>query len=439
MSHESVARHSNKKNRFALALAAAGIAFVAMPPVAHATDGYFSHGYGMQAKGRGGASIAMTDDGFGGANNPATMVMAGNRLEVGIDLFSPERSAERTGLGPGLDGSTDSGSTLFAIPEIAYNHMIRDNLAFGVTVYGNGGMNTDYPGGEFNCGQGAANILCGSGRLGVDLSQLIIAPTLSYAFTPNQSFGFVPVLAYQRFEATGLHAFAGLPGFSTQPDKVTNNGHDSSTGVGLRVGYYGRISPTLAFGATYSSKINMSRFNDYAGLFAGAGDLDIPENFGLGLAWMPVESMTVALDYNRINYSDVKSIGGQSLVPTQLGSDNGPGFGWQDINVWKLGVEYKSSDSWTWRAGYNRGDNPVDGSNATFNILAPGVVTDHITLGLTHQFDGGSALTIAYMHAFEHSTQGASILPVFFGGAPAGNERISMYQNSVGIQYAWKM
>ncbi|MCW8807086.1 MAG: long-chain fatty acid transporter, partial [Rhodanobacter sp.] len=75
---------------------------------ASATDGYFSHGYGMKAKGRGGTAMAMTTDGFGGANNPATMVMAGNRLDVGLDLFSPRRKAERSGLGPGLDGSVDS-------------------------------------------------------------------------------------------------------------------------------------------------------------------------------------------------------------------------------------------------------------------------------------------------------------------------------------------
>ncbi len=38
---------------------------------AHATNGYFSHGYGIKAKGMGGASVAMTDNAFAGANNPA--------------------------------------------------------------------------------------------------------------------------------------------------------------------------------------------------------------------------------------------------------------------------------------------------------------------------------------------------------------------------------
>lgn len=119
-----------------------------------ATDGYFQHGYGIQAKGRGGTSMALPTDAFGGANNPATMAMAGNRLELGLDLFSPRRSAERSGFGPGLDGSVDSGKTWFGIPELGYNHMLRDDVSLGVSVYGNGGMNTDYPGGSSTAAKG---------------------------------------------------------------------------------------------------------------------------------------------------------------------------------------------------------------------------------------------------------------------------------------------
>ena len=56
---------------------------------AMATDGYFSHGYGMKAKGMGGVATALAQDSFGGANNPASMVWAGERLDIGVDLFSP--------------------------------------------------------------------------------------------------------------------------------------------------------------------------------------------------------------------------------------------------------------------------------------------------------------------------------------------------------------
>lgn len=413
-------------------------AFMAMAGLAtsaFATNGYFSHGYGIKAKGMGGAATASTDDAFFGANNPAAAAFAGNRLDLGADIFSPWRSASRTGLGP-IDMSVDSDSNFFLVPEFGYNRMINNDLALGVSVYGNGGMNTDYPGGQINCGFGPANMLCGQGDLGVDLMQLIIAPTIAYKFSPNHSIGVAPLIGYQMFEAVGLHAFTGI---STDPTAVTNNGHDSSFGFGVRVGYLGKITPTVTIGAAYASKMSMDEFDDYAGLFAEQGDFDIPENWNLGVSWQATPQLRLAMDYQRINYSDVNSIGNPSLVPFPLGSDSGPGFGWSDVDVWKLGVEYKHNQAWTYRAGYNHGDNPISGSDVTFNILAPGVVQDHLTFGFTNTLQSGDEWSMSLMYAFKEEVSGASILPVFQGGSPAGTETIDMYQWALGIQYSWKM
>ena len=153
-----------KLKQLVLALAAAA------PFVAHATDGYFSHGYGMQAKGMGGASTAVAESAFGAASNPATMAFVGDRWELGADVFSPWRKATRTGGAmAGLDASVDSGSNYFVIPEFAINKMISPTMSVGLTVYGNGGMNTDYDGGQLpspgSCGPatgpGDAVSMCG--------------------------------------------------------------------------------------------------------------------------------------------------------------------------------------------------------------------------------------------------------------------------------------
>ena len=242
----------------------------------------------MKAKGMGGASTAVAQDAFGGANNPGTMAFVGNQFAIGADLFSPWRSAERSGSPPGaaLDGSVDSDSNYFFVPELAFNYMVRKDLALGVTVYGNGGMNTDYPGGQIpnasacngafgglNPQPGPYNLLCGNGNLGVDLAQLTVAPTVAWRFLPNHSIGLSPLFAYQRFKAEGLQAFAA---FSTNPGSLTNNGYDSSTGWGARIGYYGELTPQFAVGATYQTKISMSDFSKYSGLFAQQGGFDIP-------------------------------------------------------------------------------------------------------------------------------------------------------------------
>jgi long-chain fatty acid transport protein len=430
-------------------LLAAACAAALAPGAALATDGYFSHGYGMKAKGRGGASTAMAADAFGGAVNPATMVYAGSRTEFGVDVFAPDRSASRVGSFGGagfIDGAADGNEAgPFLIPEFAYNRLIRPDVSLGVTVYGNGGMNTEYASGQLDqgvCMGGApngipANLLCGSGKLGVDLMQLIIAPTVARKFTNGHALGISPLIAYQRFKAYGLQPFAAI---SSDPTNLTNNGYDDSWGVGIRFGYYAELTPAFAIGAAYSTKIAMQEFDKYRGLFAEQGDFDIPENYNVGVAFKATPKLTIAGDYQRINYSDIPSVGNPSNVPgvgaAQLGaSSSSIGFGWDDVNVFKIGLEYQWSPKMLLRAGYNVTDNPIQARDVTFNILAPGVVTDHLTLGFTYSMGGGSELTMAYMHAFENSVSGPANNPNFPVG---GTETIEMSQNSLGIAWSWK-
>lgn len=427
-------------------------------PAAFATNGYFSHGYGMKAKGMGGASVAMTHDAMGGANNPATMVWVGDRLDLGIDWFRPVRDASRSGA-PTMggfvqfNGSMGSDKKNFFIPEFGYNKMLNPSLALGVTVYGNGGMNTDYQPqtGQYSCFNplagvafSADNLLCGQGKLGVNLEQLIIAPTLSYKFHPQHSIGIAPLFGYQRFAADGLQAFGGI---SSNPGSLTNKGHDTSTGWGVRVGWVGKLHDRVTVGATYASEMRMSKFDNYSGLFANGGDFDIPSHFALGVAFQATPALTVALDWMRINYEDVPAVSNSSrtlgCTPSLvggtgsacLGGSNGLGFGWQDINVVKLGVQYKFNDKLTLRAGYNHGENPIRSEDITFNMLAPGIVRDHLTLGATYQIAPNSELTVAYMHAFEKTVTGASNNPYFSTG---GSEEIKMYQDSIGVTWGMK-
>ena len=410
----------------------AALAVLAGPmTAAMATNGYFSHGYGIKAKGRGGASAAMTDNAFAGANNPAAAAWAGNRVELGVDLFSPNRSMTRANSGGGFgDASVKSDKNLFAIPEIGFNRAVNEKLGVGVTVYGNGGMNTDYAGGQLNCGQGPANVLCGSGRLGVDLIQLIVAPTVAYKFNDQHSVGISPLLVHQRFKAEGLQAFA--PG-SSSPSNLTNNGTDTSNGLGVRLGYLGKITDRFSVGASYAPKIGMSKFSKYSGLFAEQGNFDIPANYTLGLSFQATPDVTLAFDYQRIGYSGVKSIGNSSAQGTApLGAANGQGFGWSDINVVKLGVQWQATPKLVLRGGFNSGSNPIQSRDVTFNILAPGVTTKHYTAGGTYALSGNTELSMSYMHAPSSAVSGTSALP--FGGT----ETIRMSQRALGIQFGWR-
>jgi long-chain fatty acid transport protein len=401
-----------------------------LPFAAHATTGYFSHGYGLKAKGMGGVGIALPQDALAAATNPAGMALIGNRMDLGVDWFAPDRGAEIVGNAfPGVNGSYDGSDTAsFLIPEFGYNRMINPNLALGVSVFGNGGMNTDYKTSPFT-GFG------GGSPAGVDLMQLFVAPTVAYK-TGAHAFGVSLNLAYQRFEANGLQPFAG---FSSDPSNLTNRGYDDATGWGVRVGWTGQMTPRLTLGATYQTETRMSKFDKYRGLFADGGEFNIPENYGIGMALKATPRLTVAVDIQRINYGDIPAVGNPMdclFTGCQLGGPNGAGFGWRNTTVYKVGLAYEWSPSLTLRGGFVNLKQPIPSSQTLFNILAPGVVENHLTLGATWQLSPQSELTVAYMHAFENEVNGSrSIPPAGFGG---GEANLRMDQNSLGVAWGWK-
>lgn len=396
---------------------------------ANATDGYFAHGYGVKSQGMGGVGIALPQDALAAAANPAGMGLIGDRVDFGVTWFRPQREAEITGTPFGFaDGKYDANDTEnFIIPEFGYNRVINPDVTLGVSVYGNGGMNTDYK---------RAIPLFGTTAPRMDLIQLFVAPTATWKINESNTVGVAVNLAYQRFEMKGLQGFIGQ---SAHPDNVTNKGYDSSYGAGVHIGWIGQVNDAITLGATYQSKTYMSKFDKYKGLFAESGDFDIPEMYGVGIAVKATSALTLAADVQRINYGDVDSVGNSVnnlfVNGQQLGSKNGPGFAWRDVTAVKVGASYAWNDNLTVRAGYNHSSQPIRSSETLFNILAPGVVQDHVTLGATYVLPNQSELSFSYMHAFEEKVKGNGSIP-FLPGAEAN---LKMYEDSLGIAYGWKL
>lgn len=408
----------------ALSLAAA----LAMPLLASATNGYFSHGYGAKALGIAGVGIALPQDGLAAASNPAGTAAVGNRYDVGLTIFSPRRDADIVGNAFGADASYSGNDTeTFLIPDFGYARQINPNLTVGLAVYGNGGMNTDY-------GTNPYTRYGATSAAGINLEQLFISPSVAYKVNESHTLGVALNLAYQRFEAKGIGLFAG---FSSSPANVSDQGVDSSTGVGVRLGWLGKVTHQLTLGATWASKIS-GKFDNYKGLFADGGGFDVPENYGVGLAFEATPAWTLAADVQTIRYSQVGSVGNSVaslFAGTPLGATNGPGFGWKDVTVLKLGVSHLLRSDLILRGGFSIADQPVPESETFFNVLAPGVVTKHLTLGATWTSPSGVEFTGFVAHAFGETVNGKGSIPPGFGG---GNANIRLSENILGISYGWK-
>ncbi|MDH3639809.1 MAG: outer membrane protein transport protein [Gammaproteobacteria bacterium] len=469
-----------------------------LPSVGFATTGYFALGYGSKSMGMAGAVVAAPQDALVGAANPAGFSELGHRTDFGLRLFSPIREAE---LDPRVLGGSflvdrRSSRESFFIPNFGYARPVNDKITVGVSIFGNGGLNTTYARniydetaavlGAFQQGfqgalasgaspaqaqaagaqaagsvpEGTGTGLPNTGRLGVDLAQLIIAPTLSYKLSEQHSVGVAPLIGIQAFEATGLGNFqcftqtanstaasrqaCATRGFPTVlSDKLTNNGKDWSAGLGVRVGWLGKVQPNLTLGASAASKIYMDEFDDYSELFAEDGGFDIPANVAIGASLQATPKLLIALDYQRIFYGDVDSISntgpvaspqGPTIPPGSglLGTDNGLGFGWEDINIVRLGLRYMHDSKWTFRGGVAYNESPIPDSELLFNILAPATPEWHVTAGFTYTPKPNMDINFAYMHAFD-AEQSANVTAFGVPGA------ISMYQNSVEFSISFRL
>lgn len=408
---------------------------LALPNTANATNGSFLIGVGPKHRALGGAGVALPLDSTSIAINPASAshIDTTARIDAGAMLFYPKRLA----CTQAIPECERSGANLFLLPFGGGVYKFNRKVAFGFAATPLGGGNTRY-GRDIFIDGGPPN------TVGVDLKQMLMAPTVSYQANKLFTMGMSPLIGVQQFRAYGLDSLV-TPGITDDPDAVTNNGNDYSYGAGVRLGtlvqfYKGRLN----LGASYSSKVNMTEFDKYRGLFTPNGDFDIPSNWTIGIAVKPTQKLTLAFDVKWIRYKDVPAISnsinntvGTANDPTtkgKLGSNDGGGFGWDDMTVYMIGLNYEFNDKLTLRAGFNYGESPIpDDDNLVVNTVAPATVEKHATVGFTYQFNSASEISVSYTHAFKNTQSNFDTgdFPI----SPGGGARIQMVQNAIDVSY----
>jgi long-chain fatty acid transport protein len=382
---------------------------------AYATEGMFANGTGARNKALAGSGVADQKDATAIAVNPAGLVNSDTQLSGSASLFSPWRGFSW----PAAGLKEESNSNYFLVPNLAYNVRLDANTAIGLSLYGNGGMNTDY--GEFfnaGCPAGQTGLAC-RGTAGIDLQQMFMSVGLAKRYG-DISVGVAPIIALQLFEADGL----ATP-FGPVAEKL-----DTAAGIAARAGVEWSIQPNLRLGLAAATPTWMQSFHHYPDLFGAGerqGELRLPATVQAGLAFDLMPAVTLMADYKRIFYSDVEAIGSSAAAG---------GFGWDDVNVYKLGLEWEARPDLTLRAGYSYNDQPIPALSAQQNFIAPGVVQHHITGGGKLKWNDSMDLEMAAMFAPDQKVKGPAQFP---GGFPAGEASIHMYQWEATAGVVWHL
>jgi long-chain fatty acid transport protein len=255
----------------------------------------------------------------------------------------------------------------------------------------------------------------------------------------------------QVFEAKGVGLFAGFTntfaasGGTVFPENLTNNGHDTSTGFGGAAGIWWAMGDAVSAGLAYQSKMSMSEFDDYSDLFAEDGGFDIPASAKLGISFKGSNNTRFNLDIEHTQFSDVDSVGnplaniagcptaglGGIDLESCLGGKNGAGFGWDDMTTYKFGLEWAQGDSAVYRFGYSYGEQPIQEADVLFNILAPGVMEQHLTFGMSRRSANGGTWNFSLMYAPEKTIKGLNMFD------PTQTIELKMKQFEFEVSYLW--
>jgi long-chain fatty acid transport protein len=356
---------------FALGLLAA-TALAGLPRDAAATNGMNPICYGTDNCGMGGAGFAVTGNAAGAILNPALSGRTGRELLVSVGWLHADVTGQvKDGVAAqGVNNqaaSQESGAENFADGTLAINWKFNDQWAVNFSAFPGGGGATEWV--------NSRTIGYGTSDRQIRTRYFFFEPSVSY--TPPQdktwSFGLGMVISRQDMKTDAPAAVGGAP---TPGPKQTV---DVSAGAGFHVGVFWQpeglvTKDLLSIGATYRSRVWAEGYEKYKNTF-NQGSMDMPAQWGVGVAVKPLPKWTFAGDIKYIAWAEVPGIGGTEPARG--------GFGWNNQVVYLVGLAHELTDWFTWRAGYNYGKSPIDENHVFANFLFPATTEHHLTAGVS--------------------------------------------------------
>lgn len=426
-----------------------------LPVTATATNGMNMEGYGPVAAAMGGASMAYDNGSAAMMNNPATIGLMdeGGRLDLFFGFLGPDVQSEAS------DMTAKSSGTAYYMPALGYVRK-HDGLAYGLGLYGQGGMGTEFGKNSFmSLGAGLENRTeLSVGRIIAPISydlndRLVVGGSVDFvwagldlrmAMMGSQFEDLANPMAQQMGTASGslVTAFGGLyepfggTGISSLDyawfDYSNDNrfsGKARGYGAAGKIGAVFRVDDRLTLGASYHSETRLGDMKtDEARILMavemGGHNLEIPvsgsirvkdfqwpSTWAVGAAFQATDRLLLVGDIKRINWADTMQQFRMVFTAdaTQADAMAGAFAGleldavlfqrWEDQTVYQVGGAYQVNSQLTLRAGYNYASNPVP--DQYLNALFPAIVERHVTAGFGYGFNETQTIDFSLQHAPE--------------------------------------
>lgn len=361
-----------------------------------AQTGHVLQGIGAKNLSMGGAATGNPIDISGAIYwNPASLTsFEGNQLKIDVGFFfsAPELSSTVPTQQGIFSGTTADDRGVSVMPNIAYTWGKEGSKSrFAISAFGISGFGVTFPQSQTNP-INMPQSMGGFGRIESDYALLQMAFTWSYKLSDKLSFGIAPSFNYATLQLmpnpTANPTQAGYP----STDKA------STTGIGGQFALFYDSKTGFKSGISYKSTTKFKSFdfnNTYLDNSNGTNsfNMDYPAIYSFGVGYSK-EKIDIALDYRLIDYENTDGFNSAGWTPTASVA----GFGWENVNVISLGIQYKGIENLPLRVGYTYSSNPINDELAFFNIPAPAIIKSAYQFGFSRKFGEKVELDFVYHH-----------------------------------------
>ena len=388
-----------------------------------AQAGHIMQGVGAVNMSMGGASTAQPLDISGALQwNPATISTFDSKIinfNIGAFFSSPElTSSVPAGMfGPGspaISGVTEDDRGVSPMPALAMVWGKEDSKhTFGVSAFGISGFGVTFPESATNPISGPQS-MGGFGHIESDYMLMQIGFAWSYEVTDNLSIGIQPTVNYAALELAPnpIAAPSQTLGYPVS-DKA------SAIGFGAQFGVFYNSPSGFKLGASYKTAQKFSDLefkNNYLdGSVAPDVDfnMDYPAIVSIGLGYSKAD-FDFAIDYRYVDYENTDGFAEKGWVIGDNGYPTGAvkGFGWKNINIVSVGLQYKGIEKLPLRVGYTYSSNPIDDELAFYSIPATAVIANAFQFGFSYPLTDSLMLNGVYHYgSSDGKTEGTLLNP----------------------------
>jgi long-chain fatty acid transport protein len=220
----------------------------------------------------------------------------------------------------------------------------------------------------------------------------------------------------------------------------------SSIGYGAQFGLFYDSGFGLKLGASYKTTQKFSEFefdNTYLDNSTSISNfqMDYHAVISLGLGYSTGD-VDLAFDFRRVDYENTDGFSKTGWTQTASVA----GFGWENISILSVGLQYKGINKVPLRFGYTYSSNPIPDEITFFNVPATAIIKDAFQFGLSYEVNDNWKIDGVYHYGNSGGkTSGQMLNPMLartyppYGAIPGSNVSYDMTTSMIqfGVSYTF--